>query len=133
MQLVLSSVLLMSLWCSSAAADELATSESGQRVLLRDNGTWVIVTAPPQSNTLPPEAVLKQKCSEQWQTDFRMQAHCIQQEREAVIKLNRGKPADISPGQFSVVRSSCAAQWPTEFRMREFCEQQQYQGIRSLR
>lgn len=102
----------------AANADELATAESGQRVLLRDNGSWSLVAPPPQSNAGNPADTIKRKCTAEWSTNFQMQAFCIQNQNEALEKLNRGKPADISQSHFSIVSSSCATEWPNDFHAR---------------
>lgn len=117
----------------SALADEFAMTESGQRVLLRDNGTWALANVPPQNSGGNVDAVIKRKCLREWPTDFQMQAYCIRQQNDAVRALSRGKPADIAEGQFTIVRDGCASEWPTDFQMREYCERQQYDSIRSLR
>jgi hypothetical protein len=120
-----------------AGADEYATTSSGKRVLLRDNGTWVAVEEHPASpttgNISDAEQVLRQKCQREWQNDFRMQEYCQRQQREAIRALSRGKPQDIPEGQFAIVRNKCAGEWPDDYRMREYCERQQYEAIRKLR
>lgn len=134
------------LWCSlligisigaGASADEFATTTSGRRVLLRDNGTWVGVDdhAPGSAGTpgADTEQVIKQKCAREWPTDYNMQAYCQRQQREAVETLARGRPQDIPEYQFSIVRTKCASDWPDDFNMRAYCERQQYDAIRRLR
>jgi hypothetical protein len=120
---------------AGALGDEYATTSSGRRVLLRDNGTWVEASPAPkaeQGGFLDAEKVLKEKCVSEWPTDFSMQAYCQRQQREAVQDLARGKPQDIPENQFSIVRSKCSAEWPTDFSMRAYCERQQFEAIRKL-
>jgi hypothetical protein len=117
-------------------ADEYATTSSGRRVLLRDNGTWVDASPAPKSEQgafLDAEQILKEECMSQWPTDFSMQAYCQRQQREAVQTLARGKPQDIPENQFAIVRNRCSNEWPRNFSMRAYCERQQFEAIRNLR
>jgi hypothetical protein len=121
---------------ANALADEYATTSSGRRVLLRDNGTWVDASPPAkgeQGAFLGAEQILKEKCVSEWPTDFSMQAYCQRQQREAVQTLARGKPQDIPENQFAIVRSKCSGEWPRDFSMRAYCERQQFEAIRKLR
>ena len=128
--------LLVGLVCANA--DEYGTTDAGRRVLLRDNGTWVNVSANPVTRSAPDssgdtEQILTQKCRADWPTDFRMQAFCEKQQRELVQALAQGRPQDISEDQYAIVRNKCTGDWPSDYRMRAFCERQQFEAIRQLR
>jgi hypothetical protein len=130
-----STILLIAALPAAGLADEYATSSSGRRVLLRDNGTWVDAspTAKAEQGALDAEQILKEKCVSEWPTDFSMQAYCQRQQREAIQTLARGKPQDIPENQFAIVRSKCSSEWPKDFSMRAYCERQQFEAIRKLR
>lgn len=57
----------------------------------------------------------------------------IPKEREAVKKLKRGKPADITAADYATVHNRCAEEWPRDFGVREYCEQKEFDAIRKLR
>jgi hypothetical protein len=119
-------------------ADELATSASGRKVLLKDNGTWVGLGATAASNPSADDysdtdSVIRAYCQSQWRTDFNMQSYCIKNQKAAIAVLLLGKPHDVSQDQFVSVRQECANQWETDFSMREYCEKQQYSAIRELK
>jgi hypothetical protein len=78
------------------------------------------------------ENTLRQKCESEWRDDFRMQAYCEKQQREAAWTLTEGVPADIPSDKASIVRGKCASDWPADYRMRLYCEKQQYSAIREL-
>jgi hypothetical protein len=119
-------------------AEEYVTTESGRRILLRDNGTWVDTgtnqgNQNQQGSAADGERTLKVKCLNEWPSDFSMQAYCQRQQREAIQKLAQGKPQDIPQNQFAIVRTKCGAEWPEDFSMRAYCERQQFEAIRKLR
>jgi hypothetical protein len=129
-------LLLLPALSTGALGDEYATTNSGRRVLLRDNGTWIDASPSPkreQGGLFDAEQILKEKCVSEWPTDFNMQAYCQRQHREAVQTLARGKPQDIPDNQFSIVRNKCSTEWPRDFSMRAYCERQQFEAIRNLR
>lgn len=115
-------------------ADEYATTERGQRVLLKSDGTWTN-TEQTNENISAEDVgrVIREHCMKQWAKDFQMQAYCEKQQREGVRELSIGRPLDVSANQFSIVRNKCATEWPDDFQMREYCEQQQFKGIRQLK
>lgn len=78
------------------------------------------------------EEVIKKHCEKEWQTDFSTRAYCIQQQREAVVKLRAGRPEDIPEDVFLEIRLKCAADWPDDYSTRFYAEQQQFTGYRSV-
>ena len=82
-------------------AEEYATTDSGRRVVLRDNGTWVAVPAPRSSSDASRtgsnnvDQVIRIKCQNEWPTDFSMQAYCERKQREGVQTLAQGRSQDI--------------------------------------
>jgi hypothetical protein len=69
-------LLLLPALSTGALGDEYATTNSGRRVLLRDNGTWIDASPSPkgeQGGLFDAEQILKEKCVSEWPTDFNMQ------------------------------------------------------------
>lgn len=87
----------------------------------------------PSAATENVEEVIKTKCAAQWPEDFRMQAHCIEQQQQAARLLTNTSdlPTAVSTPSTGV-RTKCAADWPDDFRMRAHCEQQQMKGLEAL-
>ncbi|RZJ94886.1 MAG: toll/interleukin-1 receptor domain-containing protein [Hymenobacter sp.] len=79
------------------------------------------------------DQIIKEHCAAEWPDDFFMQKSSIEQQRQAVLKLKKGRPADISENEFSVIRKKAALDWPKDFFMRASQEQQQFEALRSLR
>lgn len=134
----LSVLLLLSFAVRNLEAAEYATSESGRRVLLRDDGTWVAAGSPPVaqqqgSDRGTEEQTLQAKCRSEWGDDFRMRAYCEKQQRESLQTLSMGSPPDIPQDQFISVRRRCTGEWPGDYRMQAYCEKQQFGAIRELR
>jgi hypothetical protein len=122
----------------AAHADELATTASGRKVLLKDDGTWENAEQPPTSSPSADDyssadKIIRANCQSQWDDDFSMLSYCIKQQKAAIEILATGKPPDISQDQFMSVRRRCAGQWATDFGMREYCEKQQFSAIRELK
>jgi hypothetical protein len=121
----------------SSYANEFATSATGRKVLLKDDGTWTYADKETPSASQPSgdtaDQTLRAHCLSEWTDDFRMRSYCERQQKEAVQALEMGRPQDISQDEFASVRRRCAGEWPTDFRMREYCERQQHNGIRELR
>ena len=79
------------------------------------------------------DQVIKEHCAAEWPDDFFMQKSSIEQQKQAVLKLKKGRPADISENEFSVIRKKAALDWPKDFFMRASQEKQQFEALRSLR
>lgn len=79
------------------------------------------------------DQVIKEHCAAEWPDDFFMQKSSIEQQKQAVSKLKKGRPADITENEFSVIRKKAALDWPKDFFMRANQEQQQFEALRSLR
>lgn len=78
------------------------------------------------------EAILQRTCSARWPQDFRMQAHCIEQQQAAYRELSGEPPADLPIDVYVQLRQMCHSRWPDDFRMRLHCEGQQIQAWRDL-
>ena len=133
-RLILACVLLV--LPESAMANELATSASGRKVLLKDDGTWTYLdnSAPKTSSRdRNGEDTIGTFCLSEWHDDFAMRAYCEKKQRDAVRALALGRPTDIAENEFAMVRRHCAGEWPNDFSMRAYCEQKQFTAIRDLR
>jgi hypothetical protein len=120
-------------------ADQIATTEDGKKVILRDDGTWLYANSKDdndkseQDEYLKAETIFKETCKKDWPDDFSTRAFCESQQRDAVKKLKDGKPKDISDEEYSIIHSKCAKDWPNDFTTREFCEKQQFEAVRKLK
>lgn len=117
-----------------ADAEEYATTDSGRRVVLRDNGTWVEAPAPRSSSGAPDtgsnvDQIIRRKCQNEWPNDFSMQAYCERRQREGVQTLAQGRPKDVQENQFTTIRQKCSAEWPDDFSMQAYCEKNQYEAV----
>ncbi len=130
--------IFLSLLPCMSFAEQLATTEDGRTVILRDDGTWGYSEGQPKKRSEPNEYVgandmIRNHCKTEWPDDYRMRAHCEQQQKEAVEKLKAGKPKDIHQEEYAVVHKKCEAEWPENYRMRHYCEEQQFKGVRELK
>jgi hypothetical protein len=119
-------------------ADETAITGSGQKVILKDDGTWSgandsVKTPPADGSYSNSGEVINSHCITEWVDDFSMRSYCIKKQKAAVASLLMGKPADISPNQFVSVRQHCESEWPKDFVMRQYCEKKQFAAIRELK
>ena len=78
------------------------------------------------------DAVIRHHCENEWPDDFSMRVYCIEQQRQAVEQLRRGRPRDIPENVFRGIRRRCAAEWPDDYAMRVYCEEQQIEGYRKI-
>lgn len=76
--------------------------------------------------------IIEQHCGRQWPDDFSMQAYCLDQQRQAVVKLREGGPVDIPDEVFNSIRLKCANEWPDDYSMRVYCEEQQVTAFRRV-
>lgn len=74
----------------------------------------------------------KNKCNEEWPSDYRMQQHCFTKQSDGAKTLSKGSPQDVDSKAFRVIRGKCAEEWPRDFNMRAYCEQKQYDAYRAL-
>lgn len=122
------------------AQDKTATTEDGKTVILKANGTWLYADDQNQKGQkdkaddyAAAPRIIQNKCEKEWPTDFSVRVYCIDKEREAVKKLKRGRPADITATDYATVHNKCAEEWPRDFGVREYCEQNEFEAIRKLR
>jgi hypothetical protein len=78
------------------------------------------------------DEVIKQQCAQKWPDDFKMQAHCVEQQRKGLESLSGPVDPHLSPEEHSTLRIHCEKQWPDDFKMRAYCEEQQISGLREL-
>lgn len=76
---------------------------------------------------------IKKYCKGYWPDDFSMQVSCINEQKEAVNILKKGKPDDISENDFILIRKKAAEDWPDDFTMRVSQEKEQFEAIRKLK
>jgi hypothetical protein len=74
-------------------------------------------------------AVIRSQCAKEWPDDFRMRAHCEEQQREGLAKVNSRV---INTDDMRTIRRVCAKEWPADFRMQNHCEEQQIEALRKL-
>jgi hypothetical protein len=125
-------------YSSLTCADQTATTEDGRKVILKDDGTWIYAPEAKDKKAVAneysnAETIIKKKCAQDWPDDFSTRAFCEKQQREAVEKLKKGKPNDITDDEYLTLHGKCARDWPEDFSTRAFCEQQQVEAIRELR
>ncbi len=75
------------------------------------------------------ERVIRRFCESSWPVDFHMRAYCVREQKKAVARLERGRPAEIPEDAFNVMRRKCTGEWPDNFHMRAYCEKQQVEGF----
>ena len=78
------------------------------------------------------DEIIEQHCGHQWPDDFSMQAYCLDQQQQAVVKLREGGPDDIPEEVFHIIRLKCAREWPDDYSMRAYCEEQQVTAFRKV-
>lgn len=76
---------------------------------------------------------IKNYCKAYWPDNPSMQVSCINEQREAVNILKKGKPADISEDDFIMIRKKVEEDWPDDYTMRVSQEIEQYDAIRKLK
>jgi hypothetical protein len=75
------------------------------------------------------EDAIARKCQGDWPADFRMQAYCETQQKEALATL-QGRA--MSSRQQRIIRTKCATEWPGDFRMINYCEEKQLEALTQL-
>lgn len=76
---------------------------------------------------------IKTYCKGYWPDDYSMQVSCINEQREAVEILKKGKPDDISADDFVLIRKKASEYWKNDYTMRLSQEKEQFDAIRKLR
>ena len=94
-------------------------------------GTAVVIDD--QFNSVNVDQQIKGYCKLEWPENFSMQVNCIQEQKEAVEILKKGKPADISADDFTLIRKKAQDDWPSNFAMRVHQEREEYEALRKLR
>jgi len=106
--------------------------------LLHDDGTWEFAASQESQNSsseskMDAQKIIKEKCEGEWPTDFQMQSYCRDKQTEALGKLAKGKPSDLSETQWNQIFGKCWAEWENDFQMTEYCVGKQIEGLRKLR
>jgi hypothetical protein len=76
---------------------------------------------------------IKKYCKAYWPNDYSMQVSCINEQREAVNILKKGKPQDISEDDFIMIRKKAEEDWPDDYTMRVSQETEQFEAVRKLK
>jgi len=87
-----------------------------------------------------PPAIIVGHCIQEWPNNFRMQAHCKENQVEAGTKirefvdkyeLNTDKGIDDNSVAASIF-GKCSKEWPQNYRMMDHCIEQQVEAARSM-
>ncbi|NOQ26478.1 MAG: TIR domain-containing protein [Bacteroidales bacterium] len=76
---------------------------------------------------------IKSYCKAYWPDDYSMQVSCINEQKDAVNILKKGKPEDISEDDFIMIRKKADEDWADDYTMRVSQENEQFDAIRKLR
>jgi hypothetical protein len=84
-----------------------------------------MATAPRPVATGP----IRTHCEKEWPTDFRMQAYCQKQAREAAIEMSL---RTMTTADQRTIRTHCQQEWGEDLRMVNYCEKRQLDALRAL-
>lgn len=79
------------------------------------------------------ERIIKEQSIIQYPDDYEMQIYVIEKQREAVKKLMKGKPDDLTEKEFSVIREKAKNDYPLDFEMRLYIEEKQIESLRKIK
>ncbi len=77
--------------------------------------------------------IIKQNSKIEWPEDYRMQAHYIQEQNNALSELRKGCTTDIDSEVFLQIRKGAKREWPNDYRMQLHYEREQIEAYKSLR
>src|SRR5262249_20351389 len=90
--------------------DKVATTDDGQKVLLKSDGTWAYIKEAPNKDGdkkideyASAESIIKAKCKDDWPDDFAMRSYCEDRQTKAVDKLKQPRPADVTSAHYSII------------------------------
>jgi hypothetical protein len=76
-----------------------------------------------------PEAIIEEKCANDWPDNTRMRLACIEQQQNVLKKsLESGMDTRVPLEDHTFLREKCAKDWPDDFRSRAKCEENQIEG-----
>lgn len=105
------------------------------RLTITDNGQRgpgiIDPTSSPSASDI--QGTIRAHCTKEWPTDYRMQAYCLQQQNESVVKMGQRFNAGFtSTPEGRTITLQCFKEWPTDYRMQNYCVEQQLEGLKKL-
>ncbi|NOZ46661.1 MAG: toll/interleukin-1 receptor domain-containing protein [Chlorobi bacterium] len=79
------------------------------------------------------DEIIKKQSEIEWPDNYEMQVSYINDQREAVKKLQKGKPTDLTDEEFDRIRARAEKEWPLNFEMRLDEEERQIESLRKLK
>ena len=77
--------------------------------------------------------VIKKQSEIEWEDDYEMRVHYIESQKEAVNKLKKVKPDDLTEIEFNRIRERAKQKWPLDYEMRLHEEESQIESLRKLK
>ena len=75
---------------------------------------------------------MKPYCESKWPTDYVMQKHCVDEQREAFLNYSADKPADVPSKVFNDIHKKCKEKWLPDYKMMMHCQESQIQAWHDL-
>lgn len=79
------------------------------------------------------DEIIKKQSEIEWSENYEMRVNHIEEQREAVKKLQIGKPDDLTDEEFNRIRTRAKNEWPLNFIMRLDEEERQIASLRKLK
>ena len=79
------------------------------------------------------DEIIKKQSEIEWSDNYEMRVDYIEKQREAVKKLQIGRPDDLTDGEFDRIRARAKKEWPLNFVMRLDEEERQIESLRKLK
>lgn len=79
------------------------------------------------------ESIIKEQSLIEWPDDYGMQVDHIQRQREAVQKLKKGKPQDLTNEEYERIIFRANNEWPLDYEMRVDEIERQIESLRKLK
>jgi len=79
------------------------------------------------------ETIIKEQSLIEWPDNYEMQVDHIQRQREAIQKLKKAKPNDLTDEEFQRIRLRAKKEWPLNYEMRVDEEERQIESLRKLK
>jgi hypothetical protein len=90
-------------------------------------------TSAAREEPLDIEEMLRDSCAMLYPTDFRRQADCPDDQRDALRELLKGRPSDVTQDEYNVIVKTCMGRSAYDMNWRLRCMQDQYAGLRKLK
>jgi hypothetical protein len=79
------------------------------------------------------DVVIKKQAEIEWQDDYNMRVHYIENQKHAIESLKKGKPSDLTDNEFNRIRERAEREWPLDYEMRLHEEENQIESLRKLK